>query len=440
MSFWDYVLLPVYYFILSRLVHMYKRKYLSHSKELQFYFTWCFRLKMLCAVTFVLLTQYYFKMGDTMMYFDEGVNLHKYFFKDPANLRFLFAPCTDYWDYKVSVGNTDYEGYLLNEGNFMPMRLVAFLSFFAFRNFTAITLIFSTFSFFGLWKLFEAFVKLYPKLKRKMALSFLFLPSVIFWCSTILKDTICITCIGMILFSFFEVIYWDKKVREHLFRLVFFSFILFLTKPYIAVVLIPCCFILFMLNYKEHITNPLAKKLFIPFLLVLLWGGLYLSSSALETVLGDFTFTSMTESIERKQKSFELIAKNDGGSFFEIGEIVPTPMGLLSLAPKIINAVFFRPYLWESSNAIMLFSALESLALLMLFIYTLLRAKFIYFFTILFTNNVVIFCFIFSVIFAFFVGISTPNFGSLVRYKIPCTPFFCAMLMIISSKIRKSKN
>jgi hypothetical protein len=32
--------------------------------------------------------------------------------------------------------------------------------------------------------------------------------------------------------------------------------------------------------------------------------------------------------------------------------------------------------------------------------------------------------------FAFAVGLSTSNFGSLVRYKIPAIPFFVASLMI----------
>ena len=41
------------------------------------------------------------------------------------------------------------------------------------------------------------------------------------------------------------------------------------------------------------------------------------------------------------------------------------------------------------------------------------------------------FCLIFTLIFAFAVGISTSNFGSLVRYKIPCMPFYTAFLIIL---------
>jgi hypothetical protein len=40
------------------------------------------------------------------------------------------------------------------------------------------------------------------------------------------------------------------------------------------------------------------------------------------------------------------------------------------------------------------------------------------------------FCLIFTLVFAFAVGISTSNFGSLSRYKIPCMPFYTAFLFI----------
>jgi len=48
-----------------------------------------------------------------------------------------------------------------------------------------------------------------------------------------------------------------------------------------------------------------------------------------------------------------------------------------------------------------------------------------------FADETLQFCLIFTLIFAFAVGISTSNFGSLVRYKIPCLPFYTAFLIIL---------
>jgi hypothetical protein len=42
-------------------------------------------------------------------------------------------------------------------------------------------------------------------------------------------------------------------------------------------------------------------------------------------------------------------------------------------------------------------------------------------------------CFVFSLIFAISVGISSGNFGTLVRYKIPLMPFYLSGLYILQS-------
>lgn len=118
--------MPVYLLIISKCMQYYRLKVLHLSKEMATYFTWAFRVKMLFAVIFVLLTQYFFGKGDTIMYYEEGVQLNKYITENPANLKYLFAPAEDYWNYKMSKGNYEHEGYIEHEANFMPMRIVAF--------------------------------------------------------------------------------------------------------------------------------------------------------------------------------------------------------------------------------------------------------------------------------------------------------------------------
>ena len=46
-------------------------------------------------------------------------------------------------------------------------------------------------------------------------------------------------------------------------------------------------------------------------------------------------------------------------------------------------------------------------------------------------NHLLVFALIFSLFFAFSVGISTSNFGSLVRYRIPVLPFYVGSLFIL---------
>ncbi|HRA12632.1 MAG TPA: hypothetical protein PKX31_13225, partial [Chitinophagaceae bacterium] len=47
------------------------------------------------------------------------------------------------------------------------------------------------------------------------------------------------------------------------------------------------------------------------------------------------------------------------------------------------------------------------------------------------------FCLVFTLIFAFAVGISSYNFGTLSRYKIPCLPFYAVALIVIFYKNKR---
>ncbi|HSN59769.1 MAG TPA: hypothetical protein VLR49_02460, partial [Ferruginibacter sp.] len=49
-------------------------------------------------------------------------------------------------------------------------------------------------------------------------------------------------------------------------------------------------------------------------------------------------------------------------------------------------------------------------------------------------DPMVIFCFFFSVLFALFISATTLYFGTLVRDKIPCMPFFIIALILINEK------
>jgi hypothetical protein len=115
----------------------------------------------------------------------------------------------------------------------------------------------------------------------------------------------------------------------------------------------------------------------------------------------------------------------------DIGEFEATVPSMLAKAPLAINLALFRPYLWEANNVVMLLSGLECMVILVFTIRVLLRARVLGAFPIIYKNHLLSFSIIFSLFFAFSVGISTSNFGSLVRYRIPVLPFFIASLYII---------
>jgi len=85
-----------------------------------------------------------------------------------------------------------------------------------------------------------------------------------------------------------------------------------------------------------------------------------------------------------------------------------------------------------------LFSSLESLGLLILTVVIFFKKR-TYFFRALLDPNI-LFCMVFSLTFAFAVGISTFNFGTLARYKIPLLPFYALALICIANYENRDKK
>jgi hypothetical protein len=85
----------------------------------------------------------------------------------------------------------------------------------------------------------------------------------------------------------------------------------------------------------------------------------------------------------------------------------------------------------------MLFSALESTIFMFLTVYLIFKTGLFKTLRYIAATPIVNFCIIFSIVFAFAVGVNSGNFGTLVRYKIPMMPFYLSALYIMQANIKK---
>jgi hypothetical protein len=426
----DYLLLPIYLILFYRIARYYRNKKLLTEPDVAKLFTWAFSFKIISALAFAFVTEYYFKNGDTYIYFEEGSKLFNWILKKGSNVSYIFTSARDFEELKSLYADPDNPGFASNEGNFMPIRFIALLSFFSFNKYLVISIFFSLFSFSGLWKLYQSFSFFYPALKKQLALAFLFIPSVLFWGSSVLKDPICIGCIGWILAGFVNIFFKGKSRSKNLPFIFIACFILYLTKGYIMLALAVSIVFWLVAALKEQIPYKTLRDLMFPFLLLTTLLSIYFLLDNIQESLGQYALDNFAESVKFNQMNYAASEDAAGGSYFDIGEIDPTPLGMLKLAPKVINATFFRPYVWESKNIMMLFSAMESMLLMIFTLYVFYKLRFFRFFKAILNQPLLLQCFVFSIILGFAVGITTPNFGTLMRYKIPCIPFFTAMLFI----------
>jgi hypothetical protein len=129
---------------------------------------------------------------------------------------------------------------------------------------------------------------------------------------------------------------------------------------------------------------------------------------------------------------YETSVKQEGSGYY-LGKQDGTIGGMAKLAPQAIATSLFRPFLWEAHNPVMLLSALEAAFFLIFTLRIFWRTGTMATLRIIGSTPVLLMSFIFSLIFAASVGITSSNFGTLVRYKIPLIPFYLSGLYILRS-------
>jgi hypothetical protein len=148
---------------------------------------------------------------------------------------------------------------------------------------------------------------------------------------------------------------------------------------------------------------------------------------------------SITKNISAYQRAYAV--QEDASSNFSLGvEFDGSTASLIKIAPAAIIATLFRPFIWESKKISTLLSSLESLAIMLFTLIVFFKAGPFNFIKSIIKDPVIMYCLLFALLFALFVGATTANFGTLVRYKIPCMPFYIAALFLIQDKNKKAKK
>ncbi|MBK7965271.1 MAG: hypothetical protein IPK10_08200 [Bacteroidetes bacterium] len=300
----------------------------------------------------------------------------------------------------------------------------------------ATTIIFASLSFFGIWKLYLVFVNEFPDLKKELAISFLFIPSVFFWGSGLLKDTFTLSALGYIVWSLYNFFILKKDILKSVFALILATFVILSIKPYILVGLLPAIIVWLIKIMMNKIRGAVLKAAAVPILILFGVGFGYLFMLMLGEALQEYKLDSILDKAVVNQR--DLKSDYHKGNAFDIGEFDASVGSVLSKFPIATFSAIYRPMIIETNNLVMFISGIENLLILIFTIRILIKVKVFGLFRYVFKNELLAFSFVFAILFAFSVGLSTSNFGSLVRYKIPCIPFFVASLYIISHL--KEKN
>lgn len=438
MGFLEFILYPVYVALFYFLFSARRKNY--EDPVLKYYHKQGFWIKALAVLPFTLFNTI-LSPGDSFgLYYTEGANIYHLILGDASHIKWLYLPGPEF-DQNL-LKNPLNLGYFRAETNYMVARIVAILSFVSFGKYLIINLCFSMIAFSGVWKLYLFFYEQYTHMHKQLAIAILYLPTFVFWSSGILKDPICISSLGWITYALYEAFYKKKSLIKNMIILIFFGYLLSVLKIYILIAYIPFFILYLILKNVNLVKSSLLKWILGP---ALIMGSIFAGQQVMNNFqkeLGTFAADGITEQIGKQRNSYrDESAPGGGDSNFSLGvEFDGSVTSLIKMAPAAIVATFFRPFIWESRKISTLLSSFESMMIMFFTLYVLFIAGPIQFFQSIRNDPTILYCILFALLFGLFVGATTPNFGSLVRYKIPCMPFYVIALFLILDRSRQIKN
>ena len=386
---------------------------------------------MLGGITLGLIYLVIYADGDTINFYNQGASVfYRLFYYSPIDfVQALFQPLgpTFFSHFNSNMGDLY---YTRDPNTFFVIRLLSPLNLVAFNNYFPLTVLVSVVCYTGVWKLYVVFTDEFPGYEKHLAWLILFVPSVLFWGSGILKDSFTMSAVGWYTYALHSLL---KSKREKpataILYLAISIWILTSLKPYIFLGLLPGSLLWLSSGVLDKIQIAFIRHALVTMFIVLFGAGIYQILLLLGDSFGKYSVQDVLERAVITQQDL----KRDyyGGNTFDIGDFEADPVSMLKKAPAAITAGLFRPFIYEARNIVMVIAGLESVIYIYLLVRCVLKSPWLKLKRIFKLHKILQFGLIFFLFFGFSVGISTSNFGSLVRYRIPLMPFLGVFLYIL---------
>src|SRR6185369_7429106 len=220
----DFALVPIYLFFIVLLGFLVKNITLQKS-PLRKYFLPGMMAKIIGGLAVGAVYGFYYKGGDTFYYYYDSKTFNDALKNGglPDFFQLLFLPAQ-----KITIDtyeSTRWLTYFKDPSGWTADKVYGVVSLFSFHSYPVMSIMISVLSFTGVWAMYRAFCDQYPTLHKQLALCVLFVPSVFFWGSGILKDSITFGCIGWITASSYYIFFRRRKIFSNLIVLIITGYI-----------------------------------------------------------------------------------------------------------------------------------------------------------------------------------------------------------------------
>ncbi|PBQ32557.1 hypothetical protein CNR22_12510 [Sphingobacteriaceae bacterium] len=432
MDIFDLILPPLYLILVLYFAHKFTLKRIR-KEPIYKYFMRGLLLKIFGAICLGLVYFFYYTGGDTVNYHYTASALITLLFERPYDFMYIYFDEPLVSEFYLMNSNYDFTYWVNDSYAFFVSKCFVPVILLCGKSYMASAIVIASLCYLGVWRLFLVFVREFPHLEKQLTWSVLYVPSVIFWGSGIMKDSVTFSATCFYVHGFYWFFTQRRWRIKYLVSLIMGVYFLLSIKPYILFALLPGSILWFVSLRVTRIKNNFVRIMITPTLLALGIGIALYTLEQLGDSLGVYSLEKVIKTASGAQQ--DLKQSYYGGNTFNIGDYEPTVAGMLSVAHKAIFATLFRPTLIDVRNFVMGVCAIENTFILVFTVYLIIRLRVFRFFSLITSHPLLMFSFIFSIFFAFSVGVSISNFGTLVRLKIPCIPFYLSSLVILNSMV-----
>jgi len=360
--------------------------------------------KLALALTFVLMTIFVFRSGDTLLYHDAALAILTGWrggIPDPV----VMGICGEL-SLSELAQSTQYMCYL----SAVIHALVA-------SSYLGATFVIAFAGFCGQLLIYRAFSRQYPQRELRLwwILGVLFMPSVTFWSAALLKEPLRMLGLGLVL--------WGALGLTSGYRyrpagaLLLGEGILVLFAPDLARGSLAGVLPLLLLRRRMWLSLVRWRWLVGPALIVLL-------AVAGGTV--GATIENLPQRVFNASGYYDLV---EGARVLPPLITEPSWPALLLAVPKALILALFRPFPWEVSGVIAVLSLVENAVLFYLLCRAAVKIRQVpEAFRDAWSSPLFVSCAALVLVLGLAIGASTPNFGTLSRYRMPLVPAHIAVV------------
>lgn len=357
--------------------------------------------------------------SDTIKFFNDSNILFNVLRKEPIHFLQMFTgiggndpALRPYYESMSTWLNTD----VLFNDNKTIVRLNTLFRFFSLGHYYVHVVLMNMISFTGMFCLYKVLSRNAPSRSRLMFILLFALPSLLFWGSGVLKDSLLLFALGTLVHSFDSLVRGERRLS---YKLIFCAslFLLLFTKFYVILTVLPG---LAAWIFTRHASGWKTAKLFF-----VMYTGFITVGFNLYRLDDKYDLSDL---IYYKQRNF--FVQSDimsPGSRIEIPTIAPSAMSILINAPSAFARTLFRPGPMDfSGNILVRLAAVENTIFLVALVLLLLffgKRQATHF------ESIHFFCLSCVLIILTLIGLITPVLGAMVRYKVVVFPFLIFLVV-----------